>query len=761
MMRLEDFDSCEIGSSSSSTSDIRKKSSGYDKVASHPGNEAEVEPLGLDDGDAQDVYNRRTSSGRPSKKSGAPFVGRQKTGSRSGSGEEEDNPFGSAEGEKPGSGYFPNGFGFIQENGVNEGKSEGGGCSLYAEGLGEIGEIKEDKNMFGSAGEDDEKEKQIDDLKNILDGFKEDVNKDFDKIPGDDHGMDDMLMDEEEEGEDMGKGNFCGDDFTPGGDECPDGADAHVEGSCSYHGSQMGPRSNVGSGFHDFGPGVPEDLARRSQESGSEHGLDDEIIQAEMAKKTLSGSQENTDGEKCGSDSVFTHEQLGHQPDHGASPSQKGSKQGHKGPGGFDLKQGFRDDDPGLEEEKGEYDNWASHDKVGIQKQHDQGYDHGYAFPPNQQFGDDEQHLLNQEGEGEDNYQRNQSSSHARQEHGDFDPQEQEQLDPLEDAVEVNLCDIFGDCLCECDLSSASINAKSSNSSSRQRLNGALKGASVDISSDRRSGQGSAGAPESFAGTPRSIPGGSEGSGGAPESSGRSSGSTTLGTMRDDDSLNRCQRLDGDDPMIRCQNLDQMKNSRSPCGGSFDQGAYNRIRMKPKVGIAEKYLCINCLYSKLAAPNRKYWKELTFSDADDFREKYLGRLFYCSFCKKEQKNPLTLRRFHDPLVDPERNPEPSFIIHDNYSILMGVYSYRNTKYYDPASFRKKSLGTGGGIAKLHQLPKNAPKGGKPEREFKNDPRLPELSKSIGSLSQTRSFDDANDTKPLESMEMSDCSQEFN
>ena len=315
-----------------------------------------------------------------------------------------------------------------------------------------------------------------------------------------------------------------------------------------------------------------------------------------------------------------------------------------------------------------------------------------------------------------------------------------------------------------------------------------MKGSNVDVSSDRKSGQ-STDRPFRFGGSkgaPQSSEGSAEDFGGPPEDSGEhkdpggpggiSTGSTPfrLGSPEDggmkDGPLNRAQRLDDqlkdggmrDGSLNRAQRLDQLKK-RSPSGGSLMEdaarGVYNKIKMKPKVGIAEKYLCINCLYSKLAAPNRKYWKELTFSDADDFRENYLGRLFYCSFCKKEQRSPLTLRKFHDPLVDPERNPEPSYMIHDGYSILMGIYPYRTTKYYDPASFRKKSLGAGGGIAKLHQLPKSAPRGGKPERHFKYEPPLPELSKSIGSTSM--SYNDDDTTKPPESMDMSDCFKEFN
>ena len=67
MMRLEDFDSCEMGSSSSSTSDPRKKY-GSEKVPSmQTADEIEGES-GEAEERLDDIHDQRTSSERPSKK---------------------------------------------------------------------------------------------------------------------------------------------------------------------------------------------------------------------------------------------------------------------------------------------------------------------------------------------------------------------------------------------------------------------------------------------------------------------------------------------------------------------------------------------------------------------------------------------------------------------------------------------------------------------------------------------------------------------
>ena len=233
----------------------------------------------------------------------------------------------------------------------------------------------------------------------------------------------------------------------------------------------------------------------------------------------------------------------------------------------------------------------------------------------------------------------------------------------------LKLCELFGDCGCECDLSSVSL-SKSSNLSSG------------GISPLSR--------PDALGGVPGDMmpptPGQSEDTG-ADEPIGSQEGS------RGDSAY---QQEDG-----------KPGTHESSLFKEAADGVYNKYKLKTKVGIAEKYLCINCLYTKFAAPNRKYWRELTFSDADDFRKRFLGRQFYCYFCKQHQRSPLTLRKFHDPLVDPSRNPDPAFILHDGYSILLGVYPYRTTSLFDKDSDvgKKHSLGNPSGIAKLKHLPK--------------------------------------------------------
>jgi len=195
-----------------------------------------------------------------------------------------------------------------------------------------------------------------------------------------------------------------------------------------------------------------------------------------------------------------------------------------------------------------------------------------------------------------------------------------------------------------------------------------------------------------------------------------------------------------------------------------NNGKYNRHKFRPSVGMAEKFLCINCLYTKFQAPNRKYWIPLSFSDPDDYRENFLGRQFYCYFCKEHQRTPLTLRKFRDPHVHPNRTSDPAFILHDKYSILLGCYPYRTTSSYDPKKYygKKFSLGNPSGIAKLKQLAElleESQGDGKPWA-VKQDPWVDEMRVPFEELSASRTVsaltlpEDA--TKPPESHDMSDC-----